>query len=390
VATCLRLALASSLLVAALACAPLEPPGKTESGQPAGQADSASKRSAPRRLIGSTPVPKPLATGLKTEVVADGLQLPTNLVFAPDGRLFLTEVSLGRVRVIERGALQPEPLLQLDQSVSREGGLLGLALDPDFARGRHLYLFYSEARDGKAWRNRLVRFTEGNGKAAETQVLLDDLPTGKQREDGGHNGGRLGFGPDGKLYVTLGDVGMREWAQDRNKLAGKVLRINPDGSVPSDNPYPNSAVYAQGLRNPWGLTFHPLTGAAYVTDNGGKGHDEVNRVQAGGHYGAPRSEGFARDRRFVDPIWESNTDRGGITGLAVYTGDLFPELKNDLLVCTFASSRLIRLRLTGPNYDRVEREDLLSDQCHLDVASGPDGAIYFTSVSQVLRLVPGT
>ena len=147
-------------------------------------------------------------------------------------------------------------------------------------------------------------------------------------------------------------------------------------------------MYALGLRNAWGLAFHPISGAPYVTDNGSHGHDEINRVVPGGNYGSPEVSGIARDPRFVDPIWESAESGGGITGLAFYSGPLFPRYQHDLLFCSVTNGQLIRLKLGGASFDQVLEQELLSNQCHLDVVAGPDGAIYFSSINQVLRLVP--
>jgi glucose/arabinose dehydrogenase len=333
---------------------------------------------------------RPVASGLKTELVADGLALPANLAFAPDGRLFLTEVSLGRVRIVQDGKLLPEPWAEVDEPVRNEQGLLGLALDPDFARNRYVYLYYSQVMPDqpKPWRNRVVRLTDAANKGTDPQVVLDDLPIGDKKFNGGHNGGRLAFGPDRKLWITLGDTGQTESAQNIDLWTGKLLRFNLDGSLPNDNPFRSSPVYAYGLRNSWGLAFHPLTGVPYVTENGGTRHEEVNRIRPGGNYGSPKVQGIAGDSRFLDPLWESYDERSGICGLTFYTGDLLPEYKNDLLFCTFTNSRLIRLRLGGADLDRVEQEELLSSECSLDVLTGPDGAIYFSTFNKVQRLVP--
>jgi glucose/arabinose dehydrogenase len=412
-----RLHLALALLIVAvlaLACSSATVPPPTQEPQPrvadskpqpAKQTDEEAQEEksvpsgkAQQRSL-PTPAPRPIATGLRTELVADGLQLPANLTFAPDGRLFFTEVSIGRVRVFDRGVVQPQAFAEFDEAVRKEQGLLGLTLDPDFSRTQHVYLYYSQVRPGQAkpWRNRIVRLTDVDGKGADLRVVLDDLPIGDKDFNGGHNGGRLAFGPDRKLYVTLGDVGKPDSAQDRSKITGKLLRLNPDGSVPTDNPLQDSPVYASGFRNAWGLGFHPETGTAYVTENGGTRHDEVDRVVAGGNYGWPKVQGLKTrynsaairdDPNLVDPFWDSYGERGGISGLAFYTGDLLPQYKNDLLFCTFGSSRLIRLRLVAPDYDRIEQEELLSNECSLDVVTGPDGAIYFSTINKIQRLVP--
>jgi glucose/arabinose dehydrogenase len=379
-----------SLLLVALACTPAAPSRPTAEREresaASGRRQPAVSR-PPGGHPGPTPVPRPLAGGLKTELVADGLNLPANLTFAPDGRLFLTEISLGRVRIIDRGTLLPEPFAQVDPASRPENGLLGLTLDPEFPRNGYVYLYYSQSNDDKPLRNRVVRFTDSGGKGTDMQVVMDGLPVANWRYNGGHNGGRLAFGGDGKLYVTVGDVGETKSAQQPDKLSGKLLRVNRDGSLPADNPSPGSPVYALGLRNAWGLAFHPLTGVPYVTENGDVGHDEVDRVEPGGNYRSPES-GLTGDARFVDPIWDSGPEGGGISGITFYTGDLFPQYKNDLLFCIWNGGRLMRLRLGGASYDRVEQEEVLSDQCFLDVANGPDGAIYISSINKVQRLVP--
>lgn len=372
------------LLLLLGACLPAPPEASDGS---AAQPSSASSRAAKQRAA-PTPIVRPLAAAPRVELVADGLQLPANLTFAPDGRLFFTEVSLGRVRVVDHGQLQPEPFIQVDPATRPENGLLGLALDPTFVSSRFIYLFYSQERAGKHLNNRVVRFTEVDGKGTDMRVLLDGLPNANQESRGSHNGGRLGFGPDGKLYVTVGDAGDMTTAQERDLLSGKLLRINPDGSIPADNPFRDSPVYALGLRNPWGLAFHPLTGVPYVTDNGQEGRDEVDRIEPRGNYGWPKVQGIVKAPRYVDPLWISGLERGGVTGITFYTGAVFPEYRNDLLFCILARSELVRLRLAGPAYDRMEQEEVLFNSCHLDVTTGPEGAIYVSTVSSILRLLP--
>jgi glucose/arabinose dehydrogenase len=246
----------------------------------------------------------------------------------------------------------------------------------------------------------VIRFEDRNGQAGPPVEILRTVSVSDA--GGAHNGGRLGFGPDGKLYVTAGNSQNVKVGQDPCRPGGKVLRVNRDGSRPDDNPFPCSAVFASGFRNPFGLAFDPRTGSVFVTDNGGRGHDELNLVRAGANYGHALVQGIANDSRFVDPIWESGQISIGPTGLTFYGGDRLPELKNDLLMCGVHNGQLSQVRLASPGLDRVEstRVDLLAGigallptdlpreqaDCRLDVASGPDGAVYFTNFARIMRL----
>src|SRR5437667_1970412 len=178
----------------------------------------------------------PVARGApRVETVLRHLEVPWALAFAPDGRLFFTERP-GRLRVVTDGKLAVEPVAQLPVSASGEGGLMGLAVDPDFARTHHLYVCYTAAKRGGSV-NRISRLTLNAGRAGDERVLLDDMPGA-----GIHDGCRLKFGPDGKLYATMGDAGQSPRAQRRDSLSGKILRIDADGSVPGDNPVRGSPV----------------------------------------------------------------------------------------------------------------------------------------------------
>lgn len=316
----------------------------------------------------------------------DNVKIPMSLAFSPDGRLFFNEVSEGRVRVIENGQLLPQPWFSTQVAQGPELGLLGLALDPDFAQNRYVYLYYSEPdpdrRNNVPRRNRVVRLTDHDGTGADMHVVLDGLPVSRT---GRHAGGRIAFGPDRMLYVTVGNAESSRLGQELGSLGGKVLRMRPDGTAPGDNPFPDSLVFALGFRNPFGLAFHPLTGGVYGNDNGGKGHDELNMLQPGGNYGNPVVEGRGNDPRFIDPMWESGEPSIGPTGMVFYSGGMFPELQNDLLFCGVHLGALRRARLGGPNLDEVQHIDDLAEECRLDVAVGPDGAIYFASINRIYR-----
>jgi glucose/arabinose dehydrogenase len=322
----------------------------------------------------------------RTEVLIDNLKIPMSLTFAPDGRLFFNEVSEGRVRVFENGVLQDTPWATFEVARGPELGLLGLAIDPQFTTTHYVYLYYSEPdpnrRNAVPNRNRVIRMTDRGGQGADQTVILDNLPISRT---GRHSGGRLAFGPDGMLYVTVGNAESSRLGQDLGSMGGKILRIAPDGSVPADNPFPGSPVYAMGFRNPFGLAFHPVTGKLYANENSGKGHDELNLIVPGGNYGNPVVEGHGDDPRFLEPIWESGEPSAGPTGLRFYTGSMFPELQNELLFCGIHVGPLQRIHLTGPNLDQIGSIENLADECRLDVVVGPDEAIYFAGINRISR-----
>jgi glucose/arabinose dehydrogenase len=394
------------ILTLALACVgPAAPPASAPSPTPVSGAcgseddeeaaaqpdcatDSAS-RHPPGGLPQLLPTPAPAGTAggpLRVETVAEGLSMPLSPVWTPDGRkMFFSEVKSGAIRVMLDGTLQPQPFARLPIAKGAETGLLGLVLDPDYARNRYLYAYHS---DPETDRNRVLRFEDRDGQASAPVEIVKSVAVSDR--GGAHNGGRLGFGPDGLLYVTTGNGQSSRVGQDPCKLGGKILRVQGDGSPPSDSPHACAPTYAQGFRNPFGLAFHPLTGALFVSENGGRGHDEINLVQREGNYGHPLVEGIANDPRFVDPIWESGPVSIGPTGLAFYTGDRLPEYRNDLFFCGVHTGQLSRLRLTGPDFERVEamEVEVLREQvdCRLDVANGPDGALYFTNFSTIARI----
>ena len=214
---------------------------------------------------------------------------PAALAAAPDGRLFYAELLTGNIRIVKDGHVLSEPFATIDDvSNHRESGLLGLALHPNFPQEPYVYAMYTVdyPETGFPQIQRVVRFRDVESSGQDFTVLIDDLPATTMAF---HNGGRIAFGPDGKLYVSIGDTDVPDLAQDPKRLEGSILRYNPDGSIPSDNPIPGSPVYAIGLRNVFGFAFQPNTGFLYATDNGPGGFDEVNKIEAGHNYGWPGS-----------------------------------------------------------------------------------------------------
>jgi glucose/arabinose dehydrogenase len=349
----------------------------------------------PRDRPTPTPLPRIADTGEvvepRSQPYVNGVTMPVGLTFAPDGRLFFSEAFNGVLRVAERvngqANLLPQPFAQLTTAKGPEAGMLGVALHPEFEQNHWVYLYYTEADPNRQnrvpLRNRVVRFTEQNNVGTDMMVILDDLAVSRR---GVHNGGILRFGPDGKLYVTVGNAEEKANSQDPKKLNGKVLRLNPDGSIPSDNPTPGSAVYALGFRNPFGMTFEPGTGQVWVTENSGDNNDEINALEPGGNYGFPTYEGFGEDAKYRDPVWSSGTRTIGPTGLVFYTGDQLPQFRGDLFFCAINTGALTRLRLGGPDRRAIESGEEVVNNCHLDVVNGPDGALYYSTVNQIFRL----
>ncbi|HZO32072.1 MAG TPA: PQQ-dependent sugar dehydrogenase [Chloroflexota bacterium] len=349
----------------------------------------------PRDRPTPTPLPRVADTGEvvepKSQTYVNGVTMPVALNFAPDGRLFFNEATNGTVRVAERvdgqARLRPQAFAQLETAKGPESGMLGLALHPEFEKNHWVYLYYTEPdvnrKDRVPLRNRVVRFTERDNVGTEMTPILDDIGVSRRAV---HNGGVLRFGPDGKLYVTVGNAENEANSQDPKKLNGKILRLNDDGSIPDDNPTRGSPVYALGFRNPFGLTFEPNTGQVWITENSGDHDDEVNAIEPGGNYGFPTYEGFGNDSTYKDPIWSSGSRTIGPTGLTFYTGDQLPQLRGDLFFCAMNTGELTRLRLGGADRKIVMAGEAVVNNCHLDVVNGPDGALYYATVNQILRL----
>ena len=331
------------------------------------------------------------------EVVATNRDIPWSLAFAPDGRLFFTERPCQlRVMHPQRGLfeLQPEPVVRPSACVDVEDGLRGLALDPDFQSNHYLYVLYTYRGEDGGYLSRLSRFIEQNGQAGDERTLLEHIPDSAM-----HNSGRLKFGPDGKLYLATGDT--LDWSlpQDLSSLAGKILRLNPDGSIPEDNPYPGSPVYSLGHRNPQGLAWHPITGRLFITEHGPSAtipaepftccHDEINMVLPGGNYGWPLAVGSLGDQRFNLPVLESGTDTWAPSGADFYRSPVFPEWNGNLFFATLRGEHLHRVVLKGPDYRQVERQERLFEGQYgrlREVAQGQDGSLYFTTSNRDGRM----
>ncbi len=273
------------------------------------------------------------ARDLEVEDWVEGLRAPWSLVFLPDGRALVSERP-GRIRLIRNGSLREEPYLQLDVAATGEGGLMGLAVHPGFPAEPYIYAMYTY-REGGALYNRVQRFRDRGSRAEEDKIIIDRIPGSRY-----HDGGRLGFGPDGMLYATAGENFKAERAQDRNILSGSILRVAPDGTIPKDNPFPGSHVWSWGHRNPQGLAWHPETGDLFSSEHGPsgeyglRGRDIVNVIVRGGNYGWPREVGAGGLDEYEDPLimWEEATPPAG---MAFWRGDLY--------LATLRSEALMRI-----------------------------------------------
>jgi glucose/arabinose dehydrogenase len=313
------------------------------------------------------------------------------LAFAPDGRLFYNELQTGRIRVVQNGLLLPDPFYQFLVADQPEAGLIGLTLDPDFQHNHYVYAYFTSVAvdakpaGGQSGPNEVVRLTDVDSKGIEPTSVLQDLPSGDI-----HNSGALRFGPDGKLYVALGDNDRGTNAQDLSTLAGKILRVNSDGTIPEDNPFvgqpgKQGAIWAYGLRNAYSFAFHPVGHQLLAVEDGPSSGDEVDLILRGANYGWPASTGYKFKPGVTDPIAVMNPSIGP-TGSTFYTGDQLADWKNDLFYCNQRQEQLRRVRLAPGSFDRVVFEEVVKQGCSYDVVTGPDGALYYSDAKGIYRI----
>ncbi len=265
-----------------------------------------------------------LPAGFTETTIATGMSSPTAMAFAPDGRLFVAEQT-GALRVIKNGALLSAPFVTLSVNSSGERGLLGVAFDPSFASNSYVYLYYTTS--SSPVHNRLSRFTaNGDVVVAGSEAVLLDLDDLSSATN--HNGGAIHFGPDGKLYIAVGENANSANAQSFSNLLGKMLRVNKDGSIPTDNPFygstsgKNRAIWALGLRNPFTFAFQPGTGRMFVNDVGQSAWEEINDGIAGSNYGWPATEGSTANPAYRGPLYAYGHGSTSTTGCAI-TGGAF-------------------------------------------------------------------
>ncbi len=329
-------------------------------------------------LLAAWLVPTP-ARGQETtrefDVVATDLEFPTNMAVAPDGRIFFTEKNTGRVRIIEEGQLLPRPFTTFEVYSSGEAGLLGVALDPAFPDEPWVYLYYTTFEDGH-----LVRVRAEGNQGGEMETLVSGIPSATF-----HNGGDLAFGQDGTLFLVLGDHGIEAEAQEPNGTGGRIMRVNPDGSIPEDNPLGGqNLTYSLGHRNSFGLCVDPQTGTLWETENGPDSNDEVNRIEPGGNYGWPGVLGAEGESGFIDPALDY-PDIIIPTGCAFHAGAGEGSEVTDALYFGDYLGTLHRVSLSEDRREVEEDEALLSGLPPIiDVHRGPDGRLYVATTVSIM------
>jgi glucose/arabinose dehydrogenase len=339
---------------------------------------------------------------LLVETLVANLDTPWDLVWGPDGMIWFTERA-GRVSRADPATGEVTAVGEIPGVWERgEGGLMGMAFHPDFGSEPWVYLAHSYQDENGGVRNRLVRalYQAGGGGGAGNfgtpQTLIDGIP-GR----GNHNGSRLAFGPDGFLYMTMGDAGSAASAQDLTSLSGKILRLRPDGQAAPGNPF-GTRLWSYGHRNTQGLVFHPESGRLYISEHGPSDNDEVHRVVEGGNHGWPAVHGrcdgdasgeetYCRQNQVVESLAEW-TPTVGIAGADIYLSDAISGWRGSLLVVALAGRRLFRLELSADGGSVVAQEALFQGQYGRlrDVLVGPDGAVYLATSNRDGRGSPAS
>ncbi|MGG4197399.1 PQQ-dependent sugar dehydrogenase [Paenibacillus jamilae] len=334
------------------------------------------------------------------EVVANNLETPWAVDFAPDGRIFFTERNSGRVRVIVNGKLKSTPVITLGSPFyympKSEGGLLGLALDPNFATNHYMYIYHSYKTSDNKVANQVVRLKENNNIATVDKVLITNLPGAVY-----HNGGRMKIGPDNKLYFSDGNYGNKD--DTLTYLGGKIFRLNLDGTIPSDNPFASSPIYSRGHRNPQGLAWQPGTNRLFASEHGESSKDEINYIQPGNNYGWPKYEGGNQNQPGITPpLIYANGTTWAPSGMTFVTQGPWA---GNLLVTNLKGKQIIRMIVGEQNGQPTIKS---SDLTYLfvnkygrirDIVEAPDGSLYFVTSNngdkngdgtpdKLIRLVP--
>jgi glucose/arabinose dehydrogenase len=351
-----------------------------------------------------SPTPAPMKGAVRVETVARGLEHPWALAFLPDGRMLVTERP-GQLRIVAPDGRVSGPLSGVPKVLARgQGGLLDVTLDPRFADNRLVYLSYAEPGEGGTAGTAVARGRLGEGRLEDVRVIYQQQPKVKGAN---HFGSRLVFARDGTLFVTQGErFDYRDQAQDLSSDLGKIVRINPDGSVPRDNPFVDRPgvrpeIWSYGHRNIQSAALHPQTGQLWTVEHGARGGDELNRPEAGKNYGWPvisygvhysgakigkgtAKPGMEQPIYYWDPVIAPS-------GMTFYIGEEFPAWQGSILIGSLRPGLLVRLALEDGRVTREERYLGDLDARIRDVRQGPDGQLYLLTDSRdgrLLRVLP--
>lgn len=341
-------------------------------------------------LIGGTSVTAQSDPAYRIEFVT-GANFPVAMAFAPDGRLFYTEKETGRVRVVSAdGERQREPVIEVPTDAFIERGLLGITLDPNYTENGYIWIYHTQPNtiEPPYPINKVVRFREENGIGTDP---IDMLAVPVVTREGHHNGGNLRFDETGYLYVSIGDYGDANFAQEITAMPGRIHRfaVVDDALVPApDNPFEENSTLAYGLRNPFDFDFD-LNGIDLIaSENGPTCDDEINLIIPGGNYGwQPNYDCNATSGRFVSPII-SYTPTEALTGVLVYDGEMFPEWYGDVFYCGWNRGRMWRGTFDEQRTRFADTHvmDLDGEICSTDVEIHPDGSIYFAAPDAIYRI----
>ena len=328
----------------------------------------------------TVPIPEPATTdnanqtnkGIRT--IAQNLDVPWAIDIAVDNRIFFTEKP-GRLGMIHaNGTLASEPVVNIHTEDIGEAGLLGLALHPNFTQNHLMYVYHTYAKNGGLY-NKVLMLTEKNNKIVNSKIILDGIPASDS-----NNGGRIKFGPDGKLYVSTGDSETPELAQNTKSLAGKLLRLNDDGTIPDDNPIPESPVYSYGHRDIQGFAWHPITKKLYASEHGPAGNDEVNIIEPGSNYGWPievcNHSTSSAPIRFETPEYCFNPEIAP-SGLTIAASNKL-GYQNDILFTTLRGSHLHHIDLET----RIQDNILVGYGRLSDIVEAHDGSLYVLTTNR--------
>jgi len=336
------------------------------------------KRFAPLIAIAFVSLIAPAFGEMNIDVVVDGLNNPWEMVFAPNGDIYFSERD-GRVWKIENFG-EAKVIQTFPKSGSYEGGTLGLALDPNFEENKKIYIYQTNL-ELEFFQNKVFSFTVDGDELIDVQTVIDDIPGAPW-----HDGGRIAFGPDDKLYITTGDAVNPGWSQDLSSLAGKILRINSDGSIPDDNPFDSSAIFSYGHRNPQGIAWND-NGLLVSSEHGpsgemGYGHDEINVIVKGENYGWPKVVGDSSDDSYVNPIIHSGEQTWAPSGMVYFDSNKIPSLDGKFLVGALRGQHLMVLDIANDGSLTSAEKIFEGDFGRIRTAQiSPDGVLYLLTAN---------